>query len=97
MCKFDLDKIHQDILGAKGAFTIYLVLLILSCAIVVTPDIPIIALFLRLIMAIIGLVCLLPIYIKFKAERHKKQNRMLYIYMIMLLALAISSVAQMIS
>lgn len=92
MRKFDLAEIHKDILEAKGVFTIYLVLLILSCAIVMMPDIPIIALFPRLIIAIIGIVYLLPVYIKFKAERNEKQNRTLCIYMGMLIALAISAV-----
>lgn len=97
MRKFDLSKIHEDILESKGVFKIYLVLLALSCAIVVMPDIPVIALFPRLIVAIIGIVYLLPIYIKFKSERDKKQNRMIGIYTIMLIALTVSSIIRMIS
>lgn len=97
MCKFDLDKIHRDILEVKGAFKVYLVLIILSCAIVVAPEIPIISLFPRLIIAIIGIVFLIPVYLKFRSERNKKQNREICIYIIFLIALAISAILQMIS
>lgn len=89
-------NINKDILESKGVYTFYLLLLILSCVVVGMTESPILALLPRLLLAIIGLAHLLPTYVFFKSERTKKQNQKICLYIILLIALIVSTVIHMI-
>lgn len=91
-----LSNIHRDVLESKGAYTIYLVVLIFFLCAVSTPTYPILTFLPRLIIAIIGIGHLVPIYVLFKTTRNKKQNRQICFYVLMLSALAVSSLSRMI-
>lgn len=89
-------NINKNILESKGVYNFYLLLLILSFAVVGMTESPILALLPRLVLAIIGLVHLLAIYVFFKSERTKKQSQKICLYIILLTALIISTVIHMI-
>lgn len=94
MKRYLLD-VQKDILESKGVFRFYLVVFVLFC-VIGTPQYPILNYLPRLVTAIIGLLHLLPIYVLFKSERDKKQNREICFYILLLSVFAVAIINRMV-
>ena len=79
---------QREILEERGYFKFYLVLLILTHAIMGDTRIPVLAYFPRLAVEVVGILLLTIVYFVGKSERTKKESRTLIIYWLVLLVAA---------
>lgn len=71
-------KIQQDILGLKGAWLLFLLVIAVSY---IGQNIPDMTFLFRLLLNLIGVVLVAAVYFIGKSERSKKQSRILCFYM----------------
>ena len=88
-------RIQREIIEKRGIYKLWVFLFIFCCAVIMLPEIPVLAYSPQLLLGVITLVFLGIIWHVCKEERSKKESHELLWYMMLFLVMTVGSLYRM--